>query len=85
MLPGINGKYTGKKKEDHLHSQFGPMSTVGIMLGFVIRIGPNLSDQNKHAAVNGALNDAFKLAVDVHSRSVSLETVPHLRSNKYNK
>jgi hypothetical protein len=60
------------------------MSTVGIMLGFVIWIGPNLSDQNNHAGVNRALNDAFKLAVDVHSRRVSLETVPHLRSNKYN-
>jgi len=54
------------------------------MLGLVIRVGPDLVDQSTHAAVNRALDDAFKLAVDVHSGGISLETVPHLRSNKYN-
>jgi hypothetical protein len=86
MLPGINDKYTGKKKrKDHLHSQFGPMSTFAIMLRFVIWIGPDLVDQSDHAVINRALVDAFKLAVNEHSRGVSLQTVPHLRNNKYNK
>jgi hypothetical protein len=55
------------------------------MLGFVIWIGPDLIDQSQHAAVNRVLDDAFKLAVNEHSRGVSLEAVPHLRRNKYNK
>ena len=76
-------KYTEKKK-DHLHSQLGPFSTVVIVFGFVIRIGPDLIDENKHAAVNRVLDNAFKLAVDVYPRGISLETVPHLGSNVIN-
>ena len=53
------------------------------MLGFVVRIGFDLIDQSEHAAVNRVLNDTLKLAVNVCSGGVSLETVPHLRSNEY--
>ena len=70
-----------KKRKDRLHSQFGPLSRFILMLRLVIWIGLDLIDQSDHAAVNGALVDAFKLAVNEHSRGVSLETVPHLRNN----
>jgi hypothetical protein len=79
MLPGINGKYTENNNNNHLHSQFGPMSTVVIMLRFVIWIGPDLINKSEHAAVNGALDNAFKLAVNECARGISLETVPHLK------
>ena len=81
-LPGINGKYT-ENNNNCLHSQFGPISTVVNILRFVIWIGPDLINKSKHAAVNRILDDAFKLAVNVYPSGISLETVPHLRSNKY--
>ena len=73
-----------KRKKDHLHSKFGPLSTVVIIFGIVIWIGLDLIDQSEHATVDGVLNNSFKLAVDVISIGVLLETVPHLRSNEYN-
>jgi hypothetical protein len=80
----VNGKYQNKKKIDHLHSQFGPLSTVGVILSFVIWVRLDLVNQSEHTRVDGALNDAFKLAVDEHARGIPLKAVPHLQSNKYN-
>jgi hypothetical protein len=75
-----------RKKEDHLHSKLGPFSAIVIVFELVIRIRPDLIDESEHPAVNGALMDAFKLAVDVGPRGITLETVSHLGSNsKYNK
>ena len=54
---------------------------VVIVLGFVIWIGPDLIDESEHVAVNWVLNDAFKIAVDVYSRGVSLETVASGKSD----
>ena len=72
-------------KKNHLHSQFSPTSTVVDILGFMIWIGLDLIDQSKHAAIDRVLKDTFKLAINKHSRGISFETMPHLRSNKYNK
>lgn len=62
----------------NLHSQICPMSTVAVVLGFMIGIGPDLVDKSNHAAINGTLNYTFELAVDEGSKRISLETVPHL-------
>ena len=83
-LPGINGKYMENNNNNCLHSQFGPMSTVVNILHFVIWIGSDLINKSEHVAINRILDNAFKLAVNVYPSGISLETVPHLRSNKYN-
>jgi hypothetical protein len=83
-LPRINGKYMEEvRKRKHLHSKFGPLSTVVVIFGLVILIGLDLLDKSKHATVDGILDDTFKLAVNVISIGISLETMPHLGSNKY--
>ena len=69
-----------KEKIDHLHSTFGPLSTVVIVLGSMIGIGFDLIDQSEHATVYGVLKNSFELAVNVKSRGISFETVPHLGS-----
>ena len=74
-----------KKKKKHLHSKIGPFSTVLIVFGFMIWIGPDLIDESERAGVNRVLDDAFELAVDECPWGISLETVPHLKGNKYNK
>jgi hypothetical protein len=83
-LPDID-KYTNKnnKKKGDLHPQIGPLSTVVIVLPFMICISPELEDKSEHAAVDRVLGNPFKFAVNKNPSCVSHQAVPHLRSNKY--
>ena len=83
-LPEIMVNTQGKKrKRDHLHSKFSPLSTVVIIFGFVILIGLDFVDQSEHATIDGGLDHPLKLAVDKKASGVTLETMSHLRSIKY--